>query len=153
MKKIAEKKGLKVKFLPYPMSKRKNNTTRLTNYRWHIFELVSVSHLKKWIVWAKLKFNDRTFFLSYFTIIYSCDIHIIFFRTGDFLWHVELIFPHSDIKYTEKRYVKKICLIYHKCWYLMLIWQHLYWYFLEYMKTPALVTCWRHSYTLQSLIL
>lgn len=63
MKKIAEKKGLKVKFLPYPMSKRKNNTTRLTNY-----------------------------------------------RTGDFLWHVELIFPHSDIKYTEKRVHEDTCL-------------------------------------------
>nr|XP_022325643.1 box C/D snoRNA protein 1-like [Crassostrea virginica]XP_022325644.1 box C/D snoRNA protein 1-like [Crassostrea virginica] len=63
MKKIAEKKGINVKFLPYPMSKRKNNSTRLSNY-----------------------------------------------RTGDFLWHVELIFPQSDIKYTERRVHENTCL-------------------------------------------
>lgn len=69
----------------------------------HIWISFSLS-VKKIDCMSKVKQS----FLSYFTIIYSCDIHIIFFRTGDFLWHVELIFPHSDIKYTEKRYVKKI---------------------------------------------
>ncbi|XP_048777140.1 box C/D snoRNA protein 1-like [Ostrea edulis] len=63
MRKLAEKKGIKVKFLPYPMSKRKNNSTRLSSY-----------------------------------------------RKGDFLWHLELNFPQSGVKYTEKRVHENTCL-------------------------------------------
>lgn len=63
LKKFAEKQGIKVQFLPYPMSKRKNNSTKLTRY-----------------------------------------------RKGKFLWHLELIFPQSEVKYTEKRVHEDTCL-------------------------------------------
>ncbi|KAK3087305.1 hypothetical protein FSP39_004460 [Pinctada imbricata] len=56
IKRAALKRDIKLKFLPFPMMRRKNNTTTLSNYHY-----------------------------------------------GDILWHVELVFPEAEAKYTESR--------------------------------------------------